>query len=63
MQAPVCCLFLVALFVELIGISGRVKYLLILFSSTGGWCEGIVALLMLMAAPHLVPYVLQPSSQ
>ena len=36
MQAPVCCIFLAALFVGLIGIFG----LLILFSSTGGWCEG-----------------------
>ena len=33
-------MLVVALFVGLIGISGRVKYLLILFSSTGESCEG-----------------------
>ena len=40
MRAPVCCLFVAALFVGLIGTSGRVKYLLIIFPSTGELCEG-----------------------
>ena len=33
-------LFAVYFLVAVCGISGRVKYLLILFFSTGGWCEG-----------------------